>query len=295
MWPLVVEAILNGGLSWGLLLEGFCEAIKIGDLVSDILFIITLWKFDSVMGDANASAPEYYKINQQAYLISSIAFTAVGFVFSLGFGLVLFRRTLKKLCQANPTDFDKVNARKKRNCWNQINFWLEDFPQFLIMLTFLGSIIMDEFLPCNSFLDTETLAPTEVQCTVEQEEYISELEKDGLVSFFFSCATLFRSIMFCYHALCNCECCICCDRENEQVTPTSSSWEEDKTSRPQSMSYPPASQVHPPQAVSYNETVTETTYPDGSKIIRTEVLSGDGTTTTTTTTHIRPDDNFCEL
>jgi hypothetical protein len=287
MWALVLEAILAGGLSWELALEFFFELIKVADLVSDINFIIALWQFESILGDANASAPELIQVNQRAFLISSIAFTAVGFVFTLGFSLVQSRRLFMKCCQGNPPDFNPILAKKKRACWNHINFWLEDLPQFLILLIFISLIAFDDFLPCNTLFDTEdsgNLIPTtEEKCTDEQRDYISKLELDAALSLLFTSLSCCRNVLFCCRACRNCECCICCDREQKHDTPTSSSCEEN-TSHPQSS--------------SYNETVTECTtetiYPDGSKIIRTEVLSGDGTTITRTT-HVRPDDNYCDV
>ena len=283
MWALVVEAILAGGFSWELALEAFFEVVKVADLVSDINFIIALWQFDSVLGDVNVNAPELLQVNQPAFLISSIAFTAVGFVFTLGFGIVQFM----KCCQDNPPNFDKENAKDKRGCWNLINFLLEDLPQFLILLLIVSFIAYDDYLPCNTFLDTEdtgTISPTEEKCTDEQRDYVDKLELDAVISLLCTSLSCCRNFVFCCRMCCQCKCCICCSHEKWHGTPTSSSWEEN-TSHPQSVGYDE----------NATECVSETIYPDGSKIIRTEVLSGDGTPVTTTTMHVHPDDNFWDI
>lgn len=297
MWALVLEAILNGGCDWGLVLDAFFEIIKVADLYSDIMFIITLSKFDSILGDVNAAADDLYKVPVTEILIATSAFTLVGLAFQLV--NILLCSLSRRRNRENPSENDSEKAKKKRACWNQINWCLEDLPQFLILAFVVGLISANEFLPCESLLDEGgTLPPGESsECNTEQQDYIDQLEMDGMISFIFTSTSSCRAIRFCCTAWRNGTCCICCDRDDEEDTFHGSSgegdtghvqeaepscWEED------------TGHLEDAEASWEDDTSQELDDYVYSKTIRTETMNPDGSKTVTITKTCRSEDNMCE-
>jgi hypothetical protein len=296
MWALVLEAILSGGCDSGLVIDTFFEVIKLGDLASDIMFILTLSQFDSILGGANAAADDEYHIDMFSVLIATIAFTFVGFVFSLVLNPWLLRILKRRPRQENSPGYDIEKGKKKRACWAQVNFWVEDFPQFMILLYFVGAMMLlsDEELPCQTFLDSSSTAPPiEEMCTDEQRDYMSDLERDSLISFLFTSLSSTRALWFCCTAWCNGTCCICCDRDDEQVTSSSSSWEGNT-----SHNEPVGHFVPSTSSSSWEETTSQPAEAIGhaySKTIRTETLHADGSKTVTITQICRDEENMYEI
>jgi hypothetical protein len=82
---------------------------------------------------------------------------------------------------------EKGEEARKRKQWENLNFWLEEIPQFVVLTTLVGMINADEFLVCETFLDSDDAAfdhaSAEEECDEEEKDYISDLELDAFISF----------------------------------------------------------------------------------------------------------------
>jgi hypothetical protein len=198
---LLLEAILLGECGAKQIMTGVTGLAKVGDLVSDIFFIITLSEFDGVFVD-KAGAD---KVPINTLLAFAIIFTIVGVVFEVHKIYTFLKKFLKerrerlerkdqddeneeqeeegtRVTETVPNDKEaggEVEEREKRPF--PLNLILEDLPQ-LIILCFAFQHV--------GFLANDTQAET---------EYEDELRVSVITSIVFTVGTIFFNNHMIFH------------------------------------------------------------------------------------------------
>jgi hypothetical protein len=210
--------------------------LKLGDLGTDILFIVTMAEYNGVFGDAvsvGVDGAYHEAVNVPAIIGVSVFFTLVGFVYDIFKArafLQLYReekecscsQALKdilvpKMCRSRDGDQKEAESEeddmrlkmldKKTAHWWHTNVLFEEIPQCFILAWVLGSI-----LESNKNCD-------EVTCTQEEIDYTNELVNSCASSLALTAFSLLASIAF-YMRVCFRKirkCCVEPDDDKESI------------------------------------------------------------------------------
>lgn len=173
----IIEA-LTLDCSWQKGFEYVLGFLKLGDLASDVLFINTVFEFDTYFTDAKDDDGKK-AVNAKAVIVVSIIFTSVGFVIDFfrarqllkvylrHFNMswtemmkeVFLPGMLKKMlggnvgaeADARKEELKQKLERKKKQqaCWWRSNVIFEEIPQFIILAGVAGGLSGRD-MDCNN-------------------------------------------------------------------------------------------------------------------------------------------------
>ena len=182
---LLLEACLSYAFGPEQIAVGFAGLIKLGDIVSDVFFILDLkeWKdlFEhSYLFDGKE------KMNLELYLIAAGVFTAIGIVFDLAMSYIVIkdrreRKTVTAQIKRSYKDFMGMFFDAEEGggdtwiWWKHANLFIEEVPQLVILLCFF----MEYYRGCE-------------QCSDEQKIYMYKLYISAIVSAVFTAITVLR-------------------------------------------------------------------------------------------------------
>jgi len=205
-------------------------SLKVGDLVTDVLFIITMSKFNDIMGDPkivddDGTITDEKAVNPVAIIAFAAFFTLLGFIYDMFTArhFLKFYREENGLTWAQTfklvfippamgseaTNILREQAKKqyKRKCWWRANVFYEEIPQFLMLAGVSGGLI-GSTLHCSTLgeADDKVRDFMHENCTQEQIDYSNDLFRDAMISLLFTGIALIRSILFYLNLLKRCCC-----------------------------------------------------------------------------------------
>mmetsp|Transcript_1874 Transcript_1874/g.4949 ORF Transcript_1874/g.4949 Transcript_1874/m.4949 type:complete len:319 (-) Transcript_1874:569-1525(-) len=191
---LLLDACLNYAFSPQQIAVGLAGLIKLGDILSDVFFILDLKEWHNLFGRSWLFDGEE-KINYKRYLIAAAVFTAVGIAYDLCMCYVVIKERQKNNTVTEKIKkgfrafagmfFDAEDGGKDEEYvwWKHIHLVIEEIPQLTILLCFFA----DYYRGCE-------------YCSDDQKQYMTSLFISAVVSTFFTCLTIIRISVGMYRA-----------------------------------------------------------------------------------------------